>query len=230
MMRVNSGVMLRTAGIAGLVAATLAAPLMAQAEDPAGPVLDRAVAAYAAVRALRADFTQTVTDPLIGTDETSRGEFLQQRPNKFAMRWREPAGDLILSDGEYLWVYLPSSTPGQVVRSAVTGRPGQTPDVVAEFLENPRARFTVTWERGEAVGGRPADVLAFVPRERAAPYRRVLLWIDRGDHLPRRVEITEASGAVRRVTLARLRVNPSLPASAFAFTPPAGVRVIDATR
>ncbi len=203
--------------------------LAAQAPDPAA-ITDRAVAAWQAVRSFRADFTQSVRDPMIGTDDTTRGDFFQQRPNKFAMRWREPRGDLIVSDGETLWVYLPSATPNQAVRTTIAGRPGATPDVVAEFLERPRERFSITWERGEAVGGRAADVLAFVPRDRNAPYRRVLLWIDRGDLLVRRVEITEASGAVRRVTLERLRVNGAIPASTFTFRPPAGVRVVDATR
>lgn len=228
--------MFRTVTRITLALAMGAVPLLGQAapspvvSTEAAPIVDRAVAAYQLVRTLRADFTQTIRDPMIGTDETSRGEFLQQRPNRFAMRWRDPAGDLILSDGAAMWVYLPSTTPGQVIRTDVTGRPGQTPDVVADFLERPRERFTIGYERAEPVAGRPADVLAFVPRERNSPYRRVLIWIDRGDNLPRRVELTEASGAVRRVTLERLRINAALPGNAFTFRPPSGVRVVDATR
>lgn len=217
------------ASFARVVLAALLLPAALEAQSP-DPVLDRAVAAFQAVRTLRADFVQTIRDPLIGANETSRGEFMQERPNRFAMRWREPAGDVIMSDGQFLWVYLPSTTPNQVIRSAVSSRAGGTPDVVAEFLERPRERFQVGYERAESVGGRPADVLSMVPRDRNAPYRRVLLWIDRGDALPRQVEITEASGAVRRVTLQRLRVNPRLPGSAFVFSVPAGARVVDATR
>ena len=196
----------------------------------AASVTDRAVAAFQHVTTLRADFTQTVHDEMLGTDETSRGEFLQQRPNKVAMRWREPSGDLIVVDGETLWVYLPSSTPGQATRSDVRGRTGQSPDPVGEFLDRPQERFTITYVKAEAVGGRPADVVQLVPKQPDAPYRRVQIWVDRQDALPRRVEIVEASGAVRRLTFDRLRVNGTLPASAFTFTPPHGVRVVDATR
>lgn len=215
--------------VAAVLCAASAAPLRAQGGN-ADTVLDQAIAAFQDVATLRADFTQTVRDELIGTNATSRGEFLQQRPNRFAMRWRRPAGDVILSDGQYLWVYLPSSAPNQVVKSAIDGRPGQTPDVVAEFLDRPRDRFTITWERADDVGGRPADVLSFTPKRSGGAYRRVLLWIDRRDHLPHRVEITEASGAIRRITFERLRVNPSLPASAFTFRPPAGARIVDTSR
>lgn len=202
-------------------------PLVAQSADS---IVDRAVAAFQNVATLRADFTQTVRDEMIGTNSTSRGEFLQQRPNRFAMRWRQPPGDVILSDGSWLWVYLPSSAPNQVVKSAIAGTRGQSPDVVAEFLERPRDRFTITWVRPEPVRGRPADVLSFVPKQAGGAYRRVLLWIDRQDDLPHQVEITEASGAVRRVTLDRVRINAPLPASAFAFRPPPGARVVDASR
>lgn len=206
-----------------------AAPASAQSAD-GGAILDRAVAAYAQVSTLRADFTQTVRDPMIGTDETSRGEFHQQRPNKFAMRWRQPAGDVILADGQYLWVYLPSTTPRQVVRQALSGRAGEGADLVAEFLERPRERFSAAFERSDTLGGRAADVLALTPRDRHAPYRRVLIWLDRQDNLPRQVEISEVSGATRRVRLDRLRVNQPAPAAVFTFRPPAGVRVVDATR
>ena len=195
----------------------------------ADSILNRAVAAFQEVTTLRADFVQTVRDEMIGINATSRGEFLQQRPNRFAMRWREPAGDVILSDGTWLWVYLPSTAPNQVVKSSISSQPGRTPDVVAEFLERPRERFTVTYLRAEAVRNRPADVLSFVPRQSNGPYRRVHMWIDRQDNLPHQVEITEASGAVRRVTLDRVRVNSALPASAFAFRPPTGARVVDAS-
>jgi outer membrane lipoprotein carrier protein len=210
----------------------LAAPpaaVQAQAPD-ASEILGRAIAAYRDVRTLRANFTQSVQDPMIGSSETSRGELLQQRPDRFAMRWSEPRGDLLVVDGQFLWVYLPSSAPNQVVKSQVVGRPGQNPDVIAEFLDNPRDRFTVTYVRSEPVGSRPTDVLAFVPKAANTAYRRVLLWLDSADALPRRVEITEASGTVRRITLDRLRVNTALPPSTFTFRPPQGVRVVDATR
>jgi outer membrane lipoprotein carrier protein len=195
-----------------------------------GAILDRAVAAYAQVTTLRADFVQTVRDPMIGIEQTSRGEFHQQRPNRFAMRWRDPGGDVILADGQYLWVYLPSTAPQQVVRQALRGDRGEGADLVAEFLERPRERFTAAFDRTETLGGRAADVLALTPRDRHAPYRRVLIWLDRQDNLPRQVEITETTGALRRVRLDRMRVNQPVAASVFTFRPPAGVRVVDATR
>ena len=214
--------------LAAALLATLAGAAPARAQD-ANAILDRSVAAFAKVSSLRADFVQEVSDPMIGGSEPSRGELLQQKPGRFAMRWSQPRGDLIVADGEYLWVYLPSSTPNQVVRTRLSGRSGESADVVAEFLERPRERFSVVYSRADRAGGRDADVLALTPTDRNAPYSRVLVWVDRADALVRKIEIGEASGAVRRITLDRLRPNARIPASAFAFRPPAGIRVVDAS-
>ena len=194
----------------------------------ADSVLNRAIAAYSRVTTLRAAFVQSIRDPMLG-DATSRGELMQQRPGKFLMRWTDPRGDMLVADGSWLWIYLPSSAPGQVVKSAMTGRAGSSPDIIAEFLDRPREKFTITLARSEAVGGRMADVLSLVPRQRNLPYSRVLVWIDRQDALVHQLEVTEASGMVRRITLDRIQVNPSLPASTFAFRVPSGVRVVDAS-
>jgi outer membrane lipoprotein carrier protein len=209
-------------------AAVASADTWGQSAD-ADAILARAVQAYQRVTTLRADFVQTIDDPMLGSRETTRGEFLQQRPNKFAMRWRQPRGDVIVADGETLWVYLPSTTPNQVVRTALTGRAGESGDLIAEFLDRPQERFSAAYHRADSAEGREADVLALTPRERGAPYRSVRIWVDRGDHLVRRVEIVEASGATRRLVFERLRVNVTIPASSFTFRPPAGARVVDAS-
>jgi chaperone LolA len=218
----------RWAVLALLFAGCALLPRLAQAQD-AGAILDRAVAAYGRITSFRAAFVQEVSDPMIGGGAPSRGEFLQQRPSRFAMRWTEPRGDVILADGQYLWVYLPSSTPNQVVRSRLTGRAGESADVIAEFLDRPRERFTVSYVRVDRANGREADVLVLTPRSGDAAYARVHVWVDRQDALVRKVEITEASGAVRRLTFDRLRTNVAIPASSFVFRPPTGIRVVDAT-
>lgn len=226
MMRRHGGTGARGHGMVVGLALLLGAAAPMQAQD-AGTVLDRAVAVYGGITTFRADFTQSVTDPMVGDAAASRGEFLQQRPNRFAMRWTRPRGDLLVADGQYLWVYLPSSTPNQVVRSRLSGRAGESADIVAEFLDRPRERFGVSYVRADHAGGRDADVIALAPRDRNASYTRVLLWVDRQDGLVRRLEITEASGALRRISFDRIRTNLAIPASAFAFTPPAGVRLVD---
>lgn len=211
--------------------AATAGRLAAQTEAAAAAeILEGAVVAFGRAKTLRADFVQYLRDPLVGSTDTSSGEFLRQFPGKFAFRWRHPAGDVILADGQVLWAYLPSSAPGQAIRSALTGRPGESADVLAEFLDEPAQRFLVSYVRPDSIGLREGDVIALVPRQPGTlPYRRVQIWVDRADSLVRRVEINEGSGAVRRILLDRLRINVPIPASSFVFRVPKGVRVVDAS-
>src|SRR5213592_1501246 len=87
------------------------------AQDPA-PILDRASQSYDTVRTLQADFVQVVDNPMIGDPDTTRGRLYQRRPGYFAMRFTEPKDDRIVADGRHLWLYTPSTTPGQVNRRA----------------------------------------------------------------------------------------------------------------
>ncbi len=124
-------------------------------------VLKQAADAYARVRSLQADFVQKLDNPLLGSTTTSRGTIYQRRPDRFLMRFSDPKGDLVVADGQSLWVYYPSVDPDQVMRSR--GRAGAM-DLQAQFLGDPLARFTPTLEGTEPVGGRPATVLKLDPR------------------------------------------------------------------
>jgi outer membrane lipoprotein carrier protein len=190
--------------------------------------LDRAVHAYKNVKSVRATFAQTITNPLLGQTVTSAGEVLQRRPHHVSVRFTDPAGDRIVADGKWVWFYLPSSTPGQVVRSRIAKDGSGSPDLTAQFLETPTSRFAVTDLGRDKVNGRNARVLSLVPKDGVeAPFTKAVIWVDSADALIRQFELTEPSEIVRRVTIKTLTLNPVISASAFRFTPPSGTKVID---
>lgn len=196
------------------------------AQDPA-PILERASIAYAAVSTLSADFVQVVVNPLLGTPDTARGTLYLHRPNRFAMRFTVPQGDRIVADGRHLWLYTPSTTPGQALRSGIpkTGTAG--PNLVGQFVERTSERYHARYLRADSLETGVADVIALVPKEGAPGYSEAVIWVDRSDGLVRRLDITEDSGQHRIVSLHRLRVNAVVPPREFRFSPPAGVRVVD---
>jgi outer membrane lipoprotein-sorting protein len=59
------------------------------------------------------------------------------------------------------------------------------------------------------------------------PFTQAVIWLDREDALPRRLEILEQSGATRTLQLSRLRVNAPIADNTFRFKVPAGARVVD---
>jgi outer membrane lipoprotein carrier protein len=210
---------------------TAAAPGGAQPATPAvaadegAAALRRASAAYDNVRSLQAEFEMNFENPLLRQRLTSRGTIYQRQPDRLALRFTDPAGDLIVSDGQYFWIYYPSNNAQQVTRAPAAAAGQSAVNLQAQFVGNPVERFSYTLEGAESVGGRQAQVLTLVPRQRAE-YRSLKVWIDSRDSLVRRFEITEHNGSVRRFDLQNMQVNPTIPEAVFRFTPPDGVRVV----
>jgi len=208
-----------------VVALTVVAPAL-HAQSPE-QTLDRAVAAWATVKTARASFEQTVTNSLTGSTANARGEFQQQRPNKLSIRFTDPAGDRIVSDGASVWVYLPSSAPGQVVKRSASDENAVPIDITGEFLTDPKSRYTVTAAGTATVSGHAAHALTLGPKPGTnAVFDRATIWVDDDDALVRQFEAVEHSGITRRVRITSLDVNVPVDRSAFTFTPPTGVKVV----
>lgn len=211
--------------LAGLLILSIPGGLSAQQDAKA--VVGRAALAYRSLSALRADFDQSIENQMIGNSD-SKGVLLQSGPAKLSMRFTDPPGEAIVIDGRYVWVYTPSTTPGQVLRLPVpSGGPVYGYNLLAWLLDRPTERYTSTYVRADQLDHRPMDVVEMVPTVPDMPFSRATVWIDRSDGLPRRMEIEELSGQRRTLTLHNLRVNQPVAANAFNFVVPDGVRVVD---
>ncbi len=196
------------------------------AQDPA-PILDRASQSFDTVRTLQADFVQVVDNPMIGDPDTTRGRLYQRRPGYFAMRFTEPRDDRIVADGRHLWLYTPSTTPGQVIRSAIPGTGTTGPNLIGQFVEHPRERYDARYVRADSISDGLVDVITLTPRSKDLGYSEATVWIARKDALVRRIDLVETSGQRRTIILRNLAINQVVPAREFRFSPPAGSRVVD---
>ena len=196
------------------------------AQDP-WTALDHASAVYQTVQTISADFVQVIENPMVGPPDTTRGRLYQRRPSRFAMRFSVPPSDRIVADGKYLWLYTPSTTPGQVIRSRIpeTGTTG--PNLIGQFVERPRERYTARYVRADSTAGGRMDVVSLTPRDSTLPYSGATVWVGRNDGLVHRLDINESGGQVRRVWLSRLQLNVQVPAAEFSFAPPKGVQVVN---
>ena len=202
------------------------APAAARAQD-ANALVGRSSRVYRSLTSLTADFVQLIDNPMIDSAE-SRGTLVQAGPDKLAMRFTDPSGEAVIIDGRSVWVYTPSTTPGQVIRMSVpSGGPVYGYNMLAWLLDRPAERYTASYLRADVVGGRSMDVVELVPAVPDLPFEKAVLWLDRADGIPRRLEITEHSGATRTLTLSKVRVNRSIADSTFRFEVPSGVRVVD---
>jgi len=200
-----------------------AAAIPAAAQDAQG-ILVAASERHQELRGFCADFRQVVVNDILRQTTRSRGELCQDRSDRFEMRFTDPDGDRVVADGRYIWIYLPSTDPGQVFQTDLNGRGGQF-DLHREFLSDPGERYRPTLEGREDMNGRTTHVLALEPTG-SSPFLRARVWIDVDDFMLRKVELTEDEGFVRTVQLSGIRLNPTIPAERFRFEPPPGVQVI----
>jgi outer membrane lipoprotein carrier protein len=208
-----------------LAAGLLLAAAGAQAQS-ADSALARAQQAYDAMRTLRAEFTQSLINPMLGAPEASRGTMYLAPPGKFAMRFSDPAGDRIVADGTWLWIYTPSTVPDQVIRQPIPEAGANTPNLFQQFVDHPRERYAVTFLRPDTAAGERVAVLRFVPRREGLPFREAVMAVARRDGWPRRLWLVEESGQRRELVFQRIEVNGDIPPAELQFAVPRGTKVV----
>jgi outer membrane lipoprotein carrier protein len=210
--------------LAGLLACIAVAPLQAQ---DAGAVIGRAAKVYRSLASLQANFVQVIDNPMIDSAESS-GTLVQAGPVKLAMRFTDPPGEAIVIDGQHVWVYTPSTVPGQVIRLGVpSGGPAYGYNLLAWFLDRPAERYKASYLRKERLNDRATDVVELIPAVPDLPFEKAVIWLDQESALPRRLEIHEQSGATRTLSLSKIRVNAQVADRTFTFEVPRGARVVD---
>ena len=208
--------------------ALLALPASAAGQTSARPdafaVLEAAGKTYRATTSLCADFRQTLSVPLLGQNVSGSGRLCTKQPALFSMRFSQPAGDLYIADGTWMWMYTPSSDAKQVLRWRMAQGPRGV-DFYREFLDGSRQKYRAAYKGRETVAGKTTHRIELTPVQ-AAPYKSADVWIDTDGAQLRQVQIREENGSVRTVTLTTTDARRPAPASAFSFTPPAGTQVI----
>jgi outer membrane lipoprotein carrier protein len=211
-----------------LAAAVLAGELPAQSLDA---TIDRAVAAWSKVRTVRGTFEQTVTNPLTASSATARGQFVQERPNRLAIRFSEPQADAIVADGKALWIYLPSSAPGRVIKRPATDQASVPIDLTGQFLDAPRSKYDITAAGVRTIDGHPTHGVHLAAKPGVnVPFTKATVWIDDDDSIIREFEETEPSGVVRHIHMTTLELNVAVERQAFVFAIPRGATVVDQTK
>ena len=214
------------ASTAAIAVAFAAIPSAVRAQS-ANAVMDRAVAAYARLNSMRAGFTQTLTNPLTGSTQTTSGVILRKKPNLLSINF--DSGDRVAADGSALWVYLPSSTPGQVMRMPAKGSSAGAIDPAGEFLDSTRTRFTVTSSGTATLAGRPTHAVTLVPKRPNPNFTSAKVWIDDADSSIRQFDIETANGLKRHVVITSFTANPALSRASFRFVVPKGAKIVDQT-
>ena len=198
-------------GTALLVAAV---PLFAQA---AGAV-DRLHQFLASTKTLKADFSQLVITKGGRKPQESSGTVAIARPGKLRWDIRKPYPQLVVSDGEKVWIH--DSELQQVTVRQVGKAIGGSPAALLSGSNDLERNFTLS-EAGEREGLLWVEA---VPKSGDSGFERVRIGFAGSDL--RAMELQDSFGQTTLIRFSALERNPQLPAASFRFVPPAGVDIV----
>jgi outer membrane lipoprotein carrier protein len=194
--------------------------LHAAAAQDMNAAIDKAVQKYATVKTARGSIRQT-NKTTLGHTFNLVGDFQQQFPNLLSIRYSDPKGDALVSDGKFTWLYSPTSEPGIVHRS-----PGTGVNLIGVFLDSPRTKYTLSDSGKQNIDGHATHAVGLVPKQPIQEFRRATVWIE-DDGTIRQFEFQDATGTIRKINFSTLQLNAPVDAAQFKFVPPRGTKVVD---
>lgn len=177
---------------------------------------------YNHLRSLRAGFTEIYEG--MGVHRSESGTLLLSKPGRMRWDYTSPAGKLFLLDGNYAWSYARGAAQVQRIpakklddlRSPLSFLLGHTQ------IEKELTNLQLT----SGAGG--SYLLTGQPKGKQDRVRQVRLAVTASGTITA-LDIEEQDGALTRFVFTNEQTNVPIPDSAFHFTPPPGVPVVDAT-
>ncbi|HEV2979762.1 MAG TPA: outer membrane lipoprotein chaperone LolA [Casimicrobiaceae bacterium] len=192
--------------------------LVAVAVSAHGATLERLRAFVRDTQTARASFLQTVTDKNGRVVQQASGEFAISRPGKFRWSVDKPYQQLLVGDGERVWIYDPDLN--QVVKRRNDQALGSTPAALLAGRDNVEQAFE--WRDLPAADG--LDWLGATPKDKESTFSDIRLGFNASGLAA--LEISDNFGQHTHITFAGLERNPKLAPELFTFTPPKGADVV----
>ncbi|MDO8313668.1 MAG: outer membrane lipoprotein chaperone LolA [Rugosibacter sp.] len=165
----------------------------------------------------RGTFSQSVASKSGRKPQLSSGSFSMQRPGRFRWSYEKPYPQLLVSDGVSLWSFDPELN--QVAIKKVGTALGASP---AGLLAGQDIEKNFVLKEAPSVDG--VEFIEATSRTGEASFELVKIGFKANQ--PVSMEIHDSFGQISSLGFDRFEVNPSLAASLFRFTPPAGADVM----
>ena len=169
-------------------------------------------------KTLRADFAQVVVAKNGKRPQPSTGVMMVSRPGKFRWQIDKPYSQLLVGDGEKVWMYDPDLR--QVTVKKMSAALGSTPAALLVSANALEKNFVLR-ELGEREG---LEWLEATPKAGDSGFEKLQLGFAGNDL--KAMEMFDNFGQTTSLSFMHLERNPALAATHFRFTPPAGVDVI----
>jgi outer membrane lipoprotein carrier protein len=166
----------------------------------------------------KATFRQVVAGKSGRVPQASSGTFAFARPGKFRWSYDKPYAQLLVGDGDKLWIY--DRDLNQVIIKKLDRALGATP---ASLLAGSNAFET----NFVLIDGGNSDGIEFVEAQPKSPdsgFDHIRIGFKQ--NLPRMMELHDSFGQLTQLTFDTFERNPAIDPALFRFSPPPGADVI----
>lgn len=220
--------LIRSALIGSLVTSmSVAVPMVAMTQTATAKEADNLIAAQRLnklltnTKSMTASFTQTTkganNGKLSGGNGTFSGVMSVQRPNNFRWETKSPSEQLIVANGSSLWIY--DKDLEQATKQNVDSQVGNTPALLLSGDPNKIDKnFKITQPHGNK------NYYVLYPKADSS-FKSLSISFNGGK--PVMMVLNDSLGQTTSIRFSNIKMNPSISASQFKFTPPKGVDVIN---
>jgi len=166
----------------------------------------------------KAQFNQELLDKNGRSVQKSNGTMEFSRPGKFRWSYQKPYAQLIVGDGEKLWVYDPELN--QVTVKKLDQALGQSPAALLAGSNEIEKEFNLK-DDGTQNG---LEWLQALPKTEDASFESIRMGFDKSGLQV--MELRDRFGQTTILHFSELELNPRLSPKLFEFTPPKGADIV----
>lgn len=169
----------------------------------------------AGTQSMSANFTQTTQG---GKNTKFSGTMAVQRPNQFRWETKSPSEQLVVANGNTLWVY--DKDLAQATRQATSNQVGETP---ALLLSGSPKQIADSFSIDQP--NKDKNYYVLKPKSNNANFKNLSISFNGGR--PVMMVLNDNLGQTTTIEFSNIKMNSAIAPSQFRFTPPAGVDVIE---
>ena len=177
---------------------------------------------YNKAQTLELGFSETYT--LKGHKKTEAGTLFLRKPGRMRWQYSAPAGKLYVSDGQFLYSYIPQDNRAEKMKMK------ETEDLRAPlaFLLG-RLNFNEDFREFHSTPQGGGLLITAIPKSDKLPYTEVS-FLAAPDFAITHLQVRGQDSSLLEFTFEGEKRNPTVPEAMFKFTPPPGAEFVDSTK
>jgi outer membrane lipoprotein carrier protein len=175
------------------------------------------------VSGFTAYFTQTSTIKAMDITDSASGKAFFKRSGKMRWEYETPDRQIIITDGNTLWVFRPEDNQVMIGKAPSFFQGGKGFSFLSDMKEI-REKFSITLEKETEEG---FFILKLLPIEKTLDIVKIYLWISRNTFDVVKILTYNSYGDETRIVFTNIQLKQELDDSLFSFKTSEGMEVLN---